>query len=207
MTKKQVLDKVFLLFPRKTVKTIIHYGNRGGKDVDLFIVLHYTFVEYGVMRKFPLDIVYMRESFFKKALKNFDPMATDPILTGRVIYGGDISDLKKQLKRTRPTIKTTKYLLERAKTFLEWTKHYHRNNNFKETLMGIQFTLTYVYLAVQYQKKPKIITFAELLKIYGKTLIQKSFIALKKGLFNETDSLLFRTENLLTDVSDMLLLS
>ena len=87
MTKKQILEKIFSLFPAKIVKTVIWYGNRKGKDIDLFIILKDVSIEYGNLRKFPLDIVYMSELFFKKSIKNFDPMATDPILTGNHIYG------------------------------------------------------------------------------------------------------------------------
>jgi len=207
MTQKQISAKVLSIFPAKMVKLVIWYGNRKGRDIDLFIVLKGVFVDYGVTRKFPLDIVYMSESFFKKSIKNLDPMAIDPILTGKLIYGKNINNLKIKIRKIQPNEKTKKHFLERAKTFLEWTKHYHQGNNFRETLTGIHFTLTYIYFAKYYQDNSKIISFANLLEVYKNTTLEESLFVLKKGLFNETNRLLFETENILTNHSNMLFLA
>jgi len=204
MNKKWILERLFSVFPEKMVKFIIWYGNRDGRDIDLFIVSTKLLINYGVTRKFPLDVVYMSESFFKESIKNLDPMAIDPILTGKLIYGKNIGNLKTEIRKIQPTEKTRKYLLERAKTFFEWTKHYYRNNNLKETLTGIQFTLTYVYFVKYYQNNSKIISFTDLLKIYKNTTLEESLFVLKKGLFNEINRLLLETKNLLTNHSDML---
>jgi len=67
------------------VETIIYYGNKEGKDIDLLVILNTDLIEFDNFEKNNLDINIIGVTTFKKMFKHKDHLVTEPILTGEII--------------------------------------------------------------------------------------------------------------------------
>ena len=114
MKIKEIRKDLISIFPKIFIKTAILYGDKQGQDIDIFIIFRNR-VAYNCLQYQQFDISYTNETEIKKMLSNFDPLITEPILTGQEIYGQYLSILKKELSFTRTNNSTVEYLINRAR--------------------------------------------------------------------------------------------
>lgn len=157
-----IIENVFSIFDKDDVKIIIYYGNKGGRDIDVFVILTGE-IEYSCIYKDFFDITYVGERNVNKMIKNFDPLLTEPLLTGDVLYG-ELSHIKNNLMISNYSKKTFEYLKGRSKMYFNWAEKHFENGDLIYSCDCLRFSLSFFYFAIHYKKGGKIITFSDLLK-------------------------------------------
>ncbi|MEA3378315.1 MAG: nucleotidyltransferase domain-containing protein [Nanoarchaeota archaeon] len=110
------------------IESIIIYGSRKPKsDIDLFIVSNNPSQNYF---NGWLDIYELNKTEFYYELDNFDISVTDPIFSGKLIYGDNnhLEKIKKNILKKPITKKAISHNLSEA----EKQKHYLKNLNKKD---------------------------------------------------------------------------
>lgn len=200
MDKKSVLEKVFALLPKDSIRFIVHYGKTDGRDIDLFVVLK-AISGYGCIKLDLLDITLIDDCLLNKMIIHFDPILTEPILTGNRIYGQEIKSLRQRLKLLEANENTVKYFKNRAVNFYYWAKGHYLNKDFNKLIRTLSFVVSYIYFAKYYRDHSSVITLTELLKIFPDTLLPEILLATKgkkEIKLAEMDSFFQNAEMLLT---------
>lgn len=96
MAKAEILRQLFQLLPRDLVKFVVLYGNINGRDGDVFLALKNSNPLNGCKHN-SLDIGWVGLTVFEEMLRKFDPMVTETVLNGRLIYGKGLQYNKNQL--------------------------------------------------------------------------------------------------------------
>ena len=65
-----ILNTVFSIFGKNNIVSIIYYGNKQGRDVDIFIILVGN-VEYNCLKYNNLDITYIGNYWVDKMIKYY----------------------------------------------------------------------------------------------------------------------------------------
>ena len=171
---EHVLNSIFSIFKKDNVVLIIHYGNRGGRDIDIFVVISGD-AEYNCIHQNQLDITYVGSDWINEMTMGLDPLLTDPILTGDIIYG-DGDQIIQKLIKTRLSNGTTNYLTSKANLFLQWSVTHLQNKDLKQACNCIRFSISFYCFSKHYQENGKLIDFTSLIVHYPKegNLIKKA---------------------------------
>jgi len=161
------------IFPTKFIKTAIWYGNKKGKDVDVFIILKNK-ISYNNFQHQEFDISYINEIKVIEMLSNFDPLITEPILTGQEIYGEYLPALKKKLLSTRTNNNTVQYLMNRAEEFYNWSQKHFGKNDHKKGFITLTFVISFINFANYYRHHGEVITFKKLVEYSPDDLLFKT---------------------------------
>ena len=87
MNNNETLSLLFSAIPMEQIESVTWYGNRKGKDTDLFVVLKGNEDRYGGFFYKQLDIAFLSRSLVPPLIENLDPLITEPLLTGKGIFG------------------------------------------------------------------------------------------------------------------------
>lgn len=162
MQVNDMLAYVFGLFPHELVSFIVWYGNKHGRDIDLFVVLNNETVYYNRQQdKFDVNII--GEYYLPKMITGFDPIVTEPLLTGQLIYGNDITGFQKELQDKRADEETTRYLICCAGTVYGWAINHLVCNNLRGVIVNLGFVASYLFYARHYYSGCRVITLTRLL--------------------------------------------
>ena len=93
--------------------------NQTGHDIDLLIVLDES-CDYERRIVAPFDLIFISRNEALRLAKSFDPVITEPILTGKTIAGIPVID-KWKLKHSEVSQKACQSLYCRAKEIMDWT--------------------------------------------------------------------------------------
>lgn len=160
--EKDKLNNIFALTDKNRVESITHYGNKNGEDIDVFLIAKGD-TEYSCLQHIDLDITFVGSSHLQEMISGLDPLLTEPILTGRTIYG-QTQEILRKIKQTPPTLKTTEYLENKSFIFMEWAKIHLVYGNLREACDCARFSASFCCFAEYYKKNKKIVTFSELIK-------------------------------------------
>ena len=182
-----ILDSIFSIFGKDNVVLIIYYGNKKGKDIDVFVVISGN-TKYNCKHSDRLDITYVGNYWINEMINHLDPRLTDPISTGDVIYG-DSKQIYQRLRKTKPSEKTTKYLKDKAVLFFQWSKIHLQNGDLRQACDCIRFSISFYYFAEHYKINDWLIDFLALTNQYRKEL----------DLMKKAEKMAKQEENLVAD--------
>jgi len=181
METKEIKEYLVSIFPEKLIKTAIWYGNKKGQDIDVFIILKNN-IQYNCFQYKEFDISYINETKIIKMLSNFDPLITEPILTGQEIYGEYLSVLKKKLLSIKADENIVEYLMNRAKEFYNWSEKHLATNENKKAIITLTFVISFINFANYYKHHEHVITFKELNKKFPDNLLSEIMALLKNRI-------------------------
>ena len=160
MKRKQILQKLFSVFKKQEVDFVIVYGNKKGRDVDLFVGLKRDF-QFETVQIGELDVVSFGGIWIPHLIVRLDPMITEPLQTGKVIFG-DISELKSKLLKVRIDEEVCCYLIHTALIFFDWAKQLLKERKLDGVIWNLSFVVSYVAFAKYYKNSKKLVKFADL---------------------------------------------
>jgi len=157
---ENILNIVFSVFGKENILTVIHYGNKNGRDIDVFVVLSGE-IECDCVFHGKMDIAFVGGSWVKKMIDCFDPRLTEPVLTGEFIYGEQ--KIVERVRRRIKTKETVEYLREKAFQFLEWGMIYFQNGDLPLACDCIRFSVSFHLFARHYKKSERVVVFSFLI--------------------------------------------
>jgi len=162
--KAHILTSIFSIFGENNIETVMHYGNKQGEDIDIFVIV-YGDIEYNCMHHNKLDITYVGSYHVNEMIACFDPLLTDPILTGEMIFG-DSNKIIHKLNKCRASKKTIAYLRKKAIQFFQWGEIHFMKGDFNAVCDCIRFSTSFCCFADYYGKKFNVISFLDIIGQY-----------------------------------------
>ena len=196
-----ILKNVFSIFRKEKVKLIIYYGNKQGEDIDIFLITSGE-SEYNCIHQGRFDITYIGEKYLEEMIKHLDPLLTEPILSGNVIYG-NMSNIKNALNEVCVSENIINYLLNKSLLYFQWANAHFQNGDLIYTCNCVRFSLSFYYFARHYKKAGVITTFSTLFDNLrnDRTTIEmatKMAKSQKKLTFKNVEHILTETHQILT---------
>lgn len=158
------------LIKNDRLKFMIHYGSSlddeiNFNDIDIFAI-YGDFGETEHIMVGKIDLVLMDANVFAKYLYNFDPSCTEPLKTGKLLYGNrnDFINMKQNLLKSKPKLENISYLLRRSFSEHFKTLEYASENNILSAYISMSFSMSYRIFAQWYCRKGGHITLKELLE-------------------------------------------
>jgi hypothetical protein len=177
--KKNILNKVFKIINKDNIISIIYYGNRKGHDIDLCIIVN-TPINYQKKTVDELDITIFNEKYFLYLTGLLDPLVTEPVLTGSVVYGKSIGNYRTTILNSTPSKNVINHLCEYANLIFEAAKKLYLEKKYIDSMTNILFCLSYITYANYYKQATKVILFQDLISINRKSLLNRAFTFTKK---------------------------
>ena len=188
---------------KSNIITAIHYGNKKGVDVDILIIVNNkTFYERRVEGK--IDITMVGIDYVDYLLSVFDPIVTEPFITGKVVFGKDITNYKLRLASLISNRNVQTHLLDFAKQIYQSIDENLKNNDLDKAIINIVFCLSYLHFMRYYEKSKNVIIFKKLLTLNQGSLLSISYAYMKKEELNNKEiyALLSKTKLLLEENID-----
>jgi hypothetical protein len=160
---KKIIKQVLLIFGQAKVKLIAHYGNKGGRDIDIFVILADE-AEYNCIKDGQFDISYVGLPKALEMARNLDPLFTEPMIFGTLIYKQ--KDFEKVIIKVNQKKEVSRYLRKKAKEIFNWAEKYFQRKDLKPTSDCIRFSLSFHIYSLYYQENDQIIDFKSILKLY-----------------------------------------
>ncbi len=155
------------------VKVILYGSQKNGRDIDIMITQNNTFLSQAfVVGK--LDIFSISYKKYEKLLKLLDPIVTEPILTGKLLFGDKKEWLKEKsnLLKQIPSNRNVNYFVNRCfEEFLSAVQilNQYKSQNSADILIwafkNLSYSIAYASFA-QYYNTPnkKVCPLNELIK-------------------------------------------
>ncbi|MDP2934826.1 MAG: hypothetical protein Q8N59_03620 [bacterium] len=194
MKRERIVEKVIRKRKSQDIVFLLWYGNRKGKDVDLLLVLKDE-VRINCYKMAKWDILEINNKDFKRRLKLFDPVMTEPVMSGVLLFGSyeKFVYLKRKILSICPSVKTIEFLLERASKELENANDFFERYQKKTesqlllfTLLDLSFACSYFEFARYYRNSFDVgpISFSELLMQGGRLTLKKVVCVFKQAKLN-----------------------
>ncbi len=180
MIEKEIIQRVNGRINPENIKFLIWYGNRIGNDIDLMAVLKKE-TRVRLYEPSKLDILTIGKDEFERRIKLFDPIVTEPLLTGFLLHGdnNEFSQLRNETILSLPLSKEairflrlkTRERLRNARIRLERGD----KDSLFSSLVNLSFACSYHEFAKYYGNGPKFlpITFGHLLVLDGKLVLKE----------------------------------
>lgn len=186
MNKEYTLNKIFEIFNKSKVILVILFGNRNGSDTDIFLLLDDDSIYNNTIIE-DIDITHIGIRWTDGLMKNLDPILTEPLLTGEVIFGDlDVfENLKTKIKHSN---RAPIHLYQSAVLFYEWTLNFINHGEYKKALINISFIYSYLMFSKEYATSDKILTYQDISNKHPilketKNLIKKHDSVTKEEIF------------------------
>ncbi len=217
MNKREIIQRVNGKINPKDIKFLIRYGDWLGDDIDLLAVLERE-TKARLYEPSRLDILMIGKGEFERRRKLFDPIITDPIITGLLLSDDktkkvEFSELRSNTILFLPvSAEAIQFLQQKAQqrlknafNRLEIYDQKGNKRNLSSALIHLSFACSYHEFANYYQSNPEFlpITFAHLLVEKGEPLLKEvmEFLRVVKSdrefSKNQAINLFQRTQNLL----------
>ena len=214
--KEKIIQKVSGRINLENIKFLIWYGNRIGNDIDLMAVLKKE-TRVRLYEPSKLDILTIGKDEFQKRLELFDPVITEPLITGFLVKGNETefgelrSDTILSLSKSL-SAEAVQFLKQKARARLKNARNRLRTyeqredkDNLLSSLVHLSFACSYHDFAEYYGNGPKFqpITFEHLLVLDGKPVLKEVMGFLRevksgrKCNKNQVVNLFKKTQNLL----------
>lgn len=190
MDNEQILRLIFEKTTAEDVLIVIRYGKQDGKDINVFLIVNKRFnCCYHLLDKLEIKAVGVPNIIF--FLNRFDPIVTEPILTGKTLYENILktSKIKEQLLNKKTDYSTIVHLLRSSREILYWAKKRHEANDPEGALTNFVLALSYREFAHYYEKNSHVITFEELIRQSAYPLLKESYKHLKSRQPIDTETL------------------
>ncbi len=196
MEPEEIIEQVTEQISEETIKLLLWYGSRlKESDTNLLAVLKEKQEPRTLLYKSSrdLNILTIGKDEFMRRLELWDPMFTEPVMTGILLLGDKItSGCLRSGIMTRPSQEAIEFLkeqatarLKKAEAFLNGGQERNRNSLLR-FLTELSFAGSYGAFAGYYGNGPKFfpITFSHLLVVDGRVVlreIMRSLRILKSG--------------------------
>lgn len=180
MTGKEITQKINGRINPEDIKFLIWYGSRIGNDIDLMAVLKKE-TRIRLYEPSKLDVLTIGKDEFVRRARLFDPVVTEPLLTGFLLQGGDneFSELRSEaiLSLSLPR-EATRFLRLKARERLRNARirlERGGKDNLFSSLVNLSFACSYHEFAKYYGNGPEFlpITFGHLLALNGKSVLKE----------------------------------
>ena len=201
-----IIENISNYLPTDFIQSIILYGNIGGEDIDVFVVVEGR-GQYSCIKKRPLDITSVGEAEAEEMVINLDPLITEPILTGVEIFGDIMESGIDMVLAQKADKNTVAYLRRKSHELFEYTKELDSKEEYNQAADNLRFVLSYLEYANHYEQHKKAITFYDLVKPIERPLLRSAQRLLKgqNGLnLAEFKGCMMKTEEILTKASKVL---
>ncbi len=186
MTGKEIVQKINGRINPENIKFLIWYGNRIGNDIDLMAVLKKE-TRVRLYEPSKLDILTIGKDEFARRVKLFDPVVTEPLLTGFLLQGdnNEFSELRSETILSLSLSKeSTRFLRLKARERLRNARirlEKGDKDNLFSSLVNLSFACSYHEFAKYYGNGPEFlpITFGHLLVLGGKPVLKEIIECLK----------------------------
>lgn len=150
----------------KQIYFLIRYGSKKN-DIDFLVVLNSNTVPLEYRPGTPVDIFPISLKDFYKLAYLFDPLVTEPILTGELLLGNEeeLENLKKELFEISPSQEIIDHLKRQSRLWYTYCtcflKDYKNtspvcdSNLLLYSLINLTFAISYDYFAQYYSKIQK----------------------------------------------------
>lgn len=152
-----------------------------GHDIDLLVVLDET-CNYDRRMIGPFDLIFLSCTDAYRLARVFDPVLTEPVLTGKTIAGSPVID-KRMLECSDVSELACRFLFRRAEEVLNWTissagetqeaRNLLRSPVALNIIQNLGYIASYIAFSIHYSTQPKALTLEQLCRIYPASLIAK----------------------------------
>ena len=196
--KKNILNMLFSRIDNNNVYSVIHYGNRNESDIDLCIIINAP-VQYQKTSIAELDITIFSHDYFDYLISMWNPLVTEPVLNGEVIYGASIDNYRRMILSREPNQKIIEHLHDFAQQISRAAMNLRKEKKYHDSLINIMFTLSFLAYANYYKDSKRPILFKDLLLINRASLLNKVYASVKSKNFQavRTKNFALKTELLL----------
>lgn len=183
MDRKKVLNVVFSIAPKERIQSIVGYNISPGGYRQI-LALQKTGHDY---RSFVADnyfVCLISDTMAWKTMKNFDPLVTEPILVGDILFGQNLREYRRHLFELAADKQTLDYLISMARIYLfnaECSLGKYDEENFVKS--GLYFSVLYAALAKYYFIRPRAAS------------IERLFQEKRWPIVTEAGELIFAPEN------------
>lgn len=150
-----------------------------GHDIDLLVVLGETWdYERRMVGRF--DLIFLSRPDAHRLARVYDPVITEPVLTGKTISGSPVID-KRTLEHSEVSEKACRFLHHRAEEVLNWTvsssggaqeiRDLLRSPVAINIIQNLGYVASYMAFSIHYSTCPKPLTLEQLCRIYPDSLI------------------------------------
>lgn len=161
----KILKYVFDIFEKEDVRAVIYFGNKGGLDIDIFVVINKD-IEYNCIKRDKLDITYAGGERLNEMVLHWDPLITEPIMSGETIYG-DISGICEKINTTTvPLREICDYLDKKARQFIQWAEIYFQRGDLVNVCECLRFAISFSCFFRYYQGGQSLTTFHMIMSEY-----------------------------------------
>lgn len=166
MNNKGILVDLFRVLPRHSVKQVVWYGNLGGRDIDLLVVSWAPCPLRNICWQ-NLDIALINQKDFTQRVAIGDPLVTEPLLTGRQIYGLPLAPYRQKVCDLVIGKETTMYLREQAELFYCWAKEHWYHSDYGKAANTLRFVFSYMAWCQYYRFHSEVASLAEVVSSFG----------------------------------------
>jgi len=176
--KEKILHQLFKKINKNDVISVIYYGNTQGVDIDLCIITNAPSI-YEKRKINKLDLTIFNEQYFIYLTQLLDPLTSEPILTGKEIYGDRLNHYLQIINNVKPSEKAIKHLHDFSNQIFIASKKLYRDHTYHDSITNILFCLSYLAYADYYITENKVILFKDLIAINNNTLLTEVFSYIK----------------------------
>ena len=148
-------------------------------DIDLLVIIDES-CEYERRMISPFDLVFLSRREALRLARSFDPVITEPVLTGKTIAGSPVID-KWKLEHSEVSKKACYFLCYRAKKVLNWTissaggkqavRQLLNSAVASNIIQNLSYVASYMAFSIHYAKTPEPLTLEQLCQIYPNSLV------------------------------------
>ncbi len=156
---------------KNPLRNLVLYGS-GKNDIDMLAIYKYQPISINISLGI-LDIIAVGYDKFIELLELYDPLITEPILTGQCCYGdtNEMENFKDFLVNSKPTIDSIFYLIDQSIKILNDAVGYlnlvqHNNNcSLYEDFFwkNLSFSASYISYAKEYRNGNYPLVFQDIL--------------------------------------------
>jgi len=179
MEISDILKNLFMVIDRKNVKSVIWYGNRGGRDIDLLVITNKPSQKEYVRDWRNLDARILTRQEMMVGIDVMDPLATEPLITGREIYG-DTNEFWKQYRKAEMEWDNfnmnyrLNYLVIRAGIYYDWANEHWLVGAYKECALTLSFAQSHLDYISYFKRFSRTTYLQNLLMINKDPLLEKT---------------------------------
>lgn len=157
----------------------IRYGRIGGNDVDIFLVLTESH-DFESITRSRFDITHFGRPEVGQAWHHFDPLVTEPLLTGHPLFGANLSRYAGALRQRPVGRSSVCYLLSKAQLLSDWTKAHLHQGDKDAAVETLAFSVSFRRFADHYSTNHHVTTFSSLVQRHSDSDLAHSH-KLRKG--------------------------
>lgn len=182
---ESIIDYLFYKFGENSISQINIFGSNiylenHNKDIDILIIRQQNSdYDQKIINRFDISIISSKK--INTFIVHLDPLAIEPIITGKNIYVKNNFHLE-EIPTIDNSLQICEYLINRSKIYYNWTTsslggyqnliEQLNTNNIMNILLNLSFVASYLLYSLHYSVDSVVITFNELIKKYPSSIVK-----------------------------------